>query len=1057
MSRITLMKIIVLFAILCALPCYSIDYPQYPANEIPNLSLTPPLTNFVLPISPVPYNNNSNISWVIEPSGLHVFSAASYPNGPIILRLVRSGVNNCSEPYLYLRLIYPNVIVLNISTNDPNITAIPTFNFCPIPTTNPPRDLIRIFPLSYNHIMIAYLQINNGTGPETHEEFGKFIDWEGNVIQELNLGPINFTTNDTSSLGTLVVDSSQRYGFIWVNRVSQNETIRWQKYSISDQRIVSPSNNGNFSIDPTHQYKIIATIDGGYCFVMAGPLVNNNTLFPNAYWVASVVFIRPSPTYYTTLPSLIYQYMLQAVSMNIETCDNTYYEPELACVFSIKSSISNISSSYVRVAFYSSGGVKNATTLNITDNVFNIDTMYQLWSGGYLLVVRWQPNINNTFTGYIYDLQRNNLTIWDAPSSPGNFVIPNGVFTNNTVWMFSDVNSATPNISNWTLTTTIAKKFVTLDHVPGNLDINITFPNITEAYSNKELAINMTFYNKIALSVKNISIYQDSGTDLIPRLYYNAQNNSNKFNISSDSKVISINILSSTFASPQSRYYIVMDNNFIKDYVSDEPLSGANWSFTTGPKTEQALGSAEYALVRLNADESNNFNNLSKSGRSDYLYNLTKELAHSVPIDHSNLVAVNQFQWDKNVNNLQILLKFQILPNDNVNNLTVLEVIETLNDLITNRDVTWISKSKFSSNLDSQYGFMLKSNSNDANHSNTTTGSEKFENVWTRYGYNLIFIGLIPFFLAVLTLLSYRERNNGNNFMPFKILLIIFDFVIDLMFVLVYSRDLNVLFYPRTYHNVAAISTLCAGIDIDILTLITSKLANSPLFKAPLSQSSKNWISRVGCINFFIEDAPHCIVLGRIYKCLNRIETPNYSTIETSFHDHNDESSSKYSHEYIEDIPSSPSIVPETRVSPPSHVWIPSFGFGNHGIPRTHSERINLPLAPLGRHNKVNAMSVEKPRIITTNENIENIESISGTPGITITHIKDGERNGGEFEDDDSVISKRYKYHSGDYGLLNYKAADSNDDEFEQEDLDIRHKYHSNSRYNQLSNNAMDS
>ncbi|CAG8817426.1 26223_t:CDS:1, partial [Gigaspora rosea] len=64
----------------------------------------------------------------------------------------------------------------------------------------------------------------------------------------------------------------------------------------------------------------------------------------------------------------------------------------------------------------------------------------------------------------------------------------------------------------------------------------------------------------------------------------------------------------------------------------------------------------------------------------------------------------------------------------------------------------------------------------------------------------------------------------------------------------------------RTYHNVAAISTLCSGIDIDILTLITSKLADSQLFKAPLSQSSKNCISRAGCFNFFIEDLPQLII-----------------------------------------------------------------------------------------------------------------------------------------------------------------------------------------------------
>lgn len=64
----------------------------------------------------------------------------------------------------------------------------------------------------------------------------------------------------------------------------------------------------------------------------------------------------------------------------------------------------------------------------------------------------------------------------------------------------------------------------------------------------------------------------------------------------------------------------------------------------------------------------------------------------------------------------------------------------------------------------------------------------------------------------------------------------------------------------RDHHNIAALSVLCSGIDIDILTLINSNLANSQFFNAPLSQSSKNWILRAGCINLLIEDGPQLVV-----------------------------------------------------------------------------------------------------------------------------------------------------------------------------------------------------
>ncbi|CAG8792365.1 7582_t:CDS:1, partial [Dentiscutata erythropus] len=74
------MKILILVTILCALPSYSIEYP---AGEIEYI--TPLLANYRLPITGPINNNNSNTLSVIEQSGgLHVFNAASYPNGPII-------------------------------------------------------------------------------------------------------------------------------------------------------------------------------------------------------------------------------------------------------------------------------------------------------------------------------------------------------------------------------------------------------------------------------------------------------------------------------------------------------------------------------------------------------------------------------------------------------------------------------------------------------------------------------------------------------------------------------------------------------------------------------------------------------------------------------------------------------------------------------------------------------------------------------------------------------------------------------------------------------------
>ncbi|CAG8489453.1 3436_t:CDS:1, partial [Racocetra fulgida] len=238
---------------------------------------------------------------------------------------------------------------------------------------------------------------------------------------------------------------------------------------------------------------------------------------------------------------------------------------------------------------------------------------------------------------------------------------------------------------------------------------------------------------------------------------------------------------------------------------------------------------------------------------------------------------------------------------------------------------------------------------------------------------------------------------------------------------------------------------------------------------------------------------------------LRRKEIPNHSaTINNrSYFDH-DDASSKYSTEYIEEIPSSPTIVPETRIKPPGHVWM---GFGNYGIPRTHSQRVNYPLPPMGRHNKVNAMSVEKPRVSMANydnmesndgerngeemeeeddipydhvrygqfgykavnsndedkvnvmsvenprvtvTNYDNRESMSG---FTVTYTNDGGRNGGELEEE--VPDGRYNHYDNErYGQFGYKVVNSNNEEFEPDDRS--YKYHDNARYEQL-NKTVDS
>ncbi|CAI2190893.1 3611_t:CDS:10, partial [Funneliformis geosporum] len=802
-----------------------------------------------------------SISYV-ENYDSHVHSAKSYyPNGPLILRLVNHINEKCDEPKLNLRLVYKDNKIYPINFN----YEIPDYNFC---KDGNDKDLVEIYPLNIKFFLVRYVLT---TGNGSYQEMGLIVDWD-----ELNLSIINV---EISELGEAIVNSNPQHGFIWINLI-QNNTLQWTNYSASGD----VNQETKTSYISGQKYKVFPSLDGGYGIVFAGKnpdAAENVEKVPIVpLWVVNVMFIRPHGE--ITKPSVIYSTTTQINDMNIEVCNYAYDFPGLACIIKIQNVDDAIS--YVKIQFLSNGSTKKTIKIAVDESI--VDYIYPLHNGGYIFSAK-SSNLEVNFTGSIYDSDGKSYRVWNCPKMYGQRIVPHGVFPNNTVWMFfdgyyqSDQEEISYSSDTWTYMT------ATINDLPqpsvneyNNLNINTTYPIIDGVLMENETHIlSITYNNPILLSTGNISIYyQEDNTDkLILRQSYHT--NSPNVTLSPDKKTIILDIFNHTFDISNSKYTVVIDDDAVKDLSYEEPLMGISsniWRFTTDIKQEEYKPEEQHALVRLTIEASKNFSQLDSNQQSEFVQDLLKDLAECVPVLPDRMNTDRRNQWDPDVNSSQILLKFKILPEKYEQKISVDNIIKTLDEMIRNRETSPISHYPYTAMLDDTYGFRWK------------------KSVWEKYELKLLAVGATLFLLAILAMFSYKKYDDGNCFVAFKVLLIALDFGLDLAFVLTHSRDVYYLYIPslltfviplglntlftffivirelsnntkfykwfRTYHNVAAIFTVCSIGDVDSLTMINSKLAGLDAFDAPIAPYTEKRILIVSIWNFIIEDTPQLII-----------------------------------------------------------------------------------------------------------------------------------------------------------------------------------------------------
>ncbi|RHZ73047.1 hypothetical protein Glove_233g9 [Diversispora epigaea] len=761
-----------------------------------------------------------------------IWQYGKYIDGTVVTRIINRDPNVTSpsnelwvKQVLSLRIIYPNGTVSEIDIDNKDL-EIQGFNWhlTTNPSTGAFQDPISIYALQSGYLIVRYFNASNPDDINTYEEWGRIIDWSGNLYEKEYFSKA-YINNDIwyPSLTTIVTNIVPSKGFIRTARSSISH-FEWQQYMISDSfNLKKLSNESDNSVSGCNgSYVIlntIATVDEGY-----GIIIGNCTY--SSIPISKMLFLKIGYNEtFSTDPFVIYESYITIYNMFC-SISSTGIGVWPVCILN---EIQNNITSHVKLVFSTSGGFIRATPLsNLHELPSNPTAGWQVERipyGGYLFYGYFLENNRANTYGYYYDEFENKSQNWEFPEPsvlnirgtliilPNNTLLVSQIESNNT-WNF--------------LTTDIPEYSNNSDHGYSNFLINSTSPTINAniPISKDTGYITITYYEPVELSDGYIWIYRiDSDvTQNVTRQFVNASNY--EFCSISDNRLtVTVKIIRSTFSYPNSKFYVKFDNNFVRvRNPYGEPLIGINdniWNFNTIPTIEETYP-------------------------------------------------------DNFISDLRIKLS-KIIP-ANIERLS----LNDLNDMIKYKRITAISLFPITNYLDEDFGSVPKYED---------FGSA--QNLWQKY--KIVILGIVLAFgiLIVLFLLAHKKERKGRNMAVLRLGLIIFDFVINSLFVSYNGKVVKKLYIPSlmfltvptvvnviwafyiifdenksktfldwfTQHGkVVLIFMVLSGADIETLSILYSNMAGFEFFNAPISTKGKNIIFWASCLDIFIKNIPHVII-----------------------------------------------------------------------------------------------------------------------------------------------------------------------------------------------------
>ncbi|RHZ77774.1 hypothetical protein Glove_173g63 [Diversispora epigaea] len=805
-------------------------------------SLTSSISGFVI------FTHNETNPFKTTP---RIWQYGKYFDGTVVIRIINPNITSLDNsfwirPVLSLRIIHPNGTVSEIDKD----LKIPEFNWhiTKIPDSDY-QDPISIYALQKGYLLVTYFNASNPDDINTYEEWGRIIDWNGNLYDEVYFGGAYIENGTWYPTATKIVSNvDPEKGFIRI--AGRNvDYVEWQQYMIND----------TFNLRKTLEDSITLPQNGSSTFNVVG--------YDDKEFSA---------------PKMIYQLPLDNITISDLFCAISSTGIGQVCTFNVTH---NDVYYYVKLNFLSSGSITEIIPLSLRsgENTINTFTSVPLHTniksipyGGYVFYKYFLDETNhinvnqvNYFNEYTKNSQSENFDESNESLVLGvrgiMLILPNNTML---VSQMEDLNS-------WSFLTTEIPKFTDLKNEYSNFQVNSTRPSINTAILTSTKNITLTYHEPVELSNGNIWIYQidNSGNDII-RQYLKGVNSF--CSISENGLTVTVNVIKSTFSDPNSQFYIKVDNNFARSKTYRESLTGIYgniWKFNTHT-SEEIFADTVYGVMRLTAEGTEYYENLNSTEKDQFFIDLHIDLSKIIPVNIERLSSNGKTQVDNTISpSHQIFISLNI--ESSKEGRSVASIVIDLNDMIVYKNMTSVGLFPTTKYLDGDFGFKPK------------------QNIWNKYMLKFSGVILVLAILVVLFLIAHSIDNKGRNIAVLQFGLIIFDFIMDVLFVSENSQVIKVLYIPSIvfltvpivfntiwafyvisdenkskdflnwftrHEKVASLFTVLSSADIETLSILHSNIAGFEFFQAPISIKGKNRIFRASCLTIFVEDIPQVII-----------------------------------------------------------------------------------------------------------------------------------------------------------------------------------------------------
>ncbi|RIB13162.1 hypothetical protein C2G38_2144686 [Gigaspora rosea] len=223
--------------------------------------------------------------------------------------------------------------------------------------------------------------------------------------------------------------------------------------------------------------------------------------------------------------------------------------------------------------------------------------------------------------------------------------------------------------------------------------------------------------------------------------------------------------------------------------------------------------SSTQVLLRLNPYGTKYFLSCDQANKTQLLNDMVQQIKQSIPLNDDRLKITHNVQLHPS-DSTKLLIEFSVdKAIDPSKEPSVNDIINDLNDIIMNKHISALSDKNSMIFFDDQYGFQPK------------------PNLWMEIRYKLLILLIAVIILFVIYLLAKRRNQKGQNFIIFKISLIIVGLILDFSFIIMNGNDVPSLYIPRL-----------------------------DFFSALVSENFKRWILYGTACHLFIKNIPQLVI-----------------------------------------------------------------------------------------------------------------------------------------------------------------------------------------------------